>query len=175
MMKRAYLVVRSFFVRNYEAIKLGLLGAIFVTTIMMLNNQTRTLQEVLNVNEQIKIVLQNDTIAREDAIEQSRSRDEVIIRYLECIALIRPENRTPENIRACVDSARVDISGSVQTPAEVTPAQPVITPQQATPPPRQEPTTSEPPEPEQTGLVNSITDTVRDTVKNTLDTVLSVL
>lgn len=146
----AYRATRIFFIRNYEAIKLGLLAAILVTTLMMLNNQTRTLREVLNVNEQvlkvseqIKTLIASDGNAREEARAQSQARDEVIIQYLKCIALIKPENRTSANIQECVDSARVQAT----TPSRDTQTPPIAVPQQQqSETPRQNPTTSGPPD-----------------------------
>lgn len=144
-MRRQYLLVKSFFVRNYEAIKLGLLAAILLTTLFMLNGQARTMKEILNINEQIKTLVNNDNIAREEARAQSQARDEVIIKYLKCIALIKPENRTQANIQECVDHAKVQTTNGQRDIADVTPS----TSSPESEPPvvsRQTPTTSEPPE-----------------------------
>lgn len=153
MRNRAYLRLRVFFTRNYEAIKLGMLSALFVVSILMLNNQARQMGQILEINEHMQALVEQDAIHRDEYRKEAAKRDDRIVAFLRCIALIPYGQRDEANFNRCVDNSG-QVTGSVNTP-EIAPepareerrATIIPTPRQDTP--RQEPTTSEPPEPPQ--------------------------
>ena len=167
MRNRAYLRLRVFFTRNYEAIKLGMLSALFVVSIIMLNNQAQQMGQILEINEHMKALVERDSIHREEYRKESKERDERVILFLRCLVVIPYGQRDEANFNRCVDNLG-QVTSSVNTP-EIAPEpareerRAIITPTPRQDTPRQEPTTSEPPEPEQ-GLVGGTINTLDRTL-----------
>lgn len=174
MRNRAYLKLRVFFTRNYEAIKLGMLSALFVVSILILNNQAQQMAQILEINEHMKALVEQDSIHREEYRKESKKRDERVILFLRCLVLIPYGQRDETNFNRCIDNFG-QVTGSVNTP-EIAPEparegderRATITPTPRQDTPRQEPTTSEPPEPEQQGLVGGMIDTLNTTLRDLL-------
>lgn len=146
---------KLFLKKNYDTIKIGVLIGLLATNIIMLNKQQSTISQVVDIGNRLEEQGQEADEYRLEAIKQSEKRDETIIQYLRCISLIRPENRTVQNVDRCVTTSRLPSSvGKFDKPEaadkSVTPPPATATPQSTSKPIKQEPTTSAPPEPVKT-------------------------
>lgn len=111
--------IRNFFSRHYEAIKLGLLVGLLVTNIFLLSQQANTLREVLSISDTIKQQIKEDNENRVQSRKESEQRNNLIIKYLRCIALIPYGQRTPETVDKCLSSQVVESSNQNNTQSPV--------------------------------------------------------
>lgn len=145
--------IRRFFSRNYDAIKLGLLVGLLISNIYLLQQQSQTIDKILEISKQVK------------------ESNQTTIDYVQCIALIHPDARRPETIQECVKDGVVP--QKLDTTEQEKQA-PVPTEKRGVQP-KQEPTTSVPPEqPKQPGFIERLNTQIEDTL-NGVDNVISGL
>lgn len=154
------LKIQSWFIRYRGSLAIGVMAGVLLSNLYILHRQNELSSQILTVSEQIKNQIISDNKARKDARKDSQASDDIIINYLRCIALIHPEKRTETNIQDCVNTAKA--------PQQSTSSQSVVPDKSDPSPPRQEPTTSEPPdrpkEPYRPGVIESINKRIGDTL-----------
>lgn len=175
-MNQIYRQSRLFFAKNYDAIKLGVLFGLLIANIMLINNQAQTMRQILNINERLETLVRQDAESRETARAEAEKRDERIIAFLRCIALIPYGERDETNFNECVEGFGT-VKRTQNTPAPKNnrernnKATTVPTPQSI--PPKQEPTTSEPPEPpeqpQNRGLIGGTIDSLDTTLSDLME------
>lgn len=163
-----FLKARAWFVRYKGSLALGVTVGILVSNIIILYGQNHLSKQILEVSQQIKQQILTDNNARKQARKESQASDDLIVNLLYCIALINPNDRTPENIQNCVDTARRP--GGAASTIKTTPTPSTQSPQsQSNTVPRQNPTTSIPPE------NPSDSETIGDTIKKVPGKALELL
>jgi MFS superfamily sulfate permease-like transporter len=111
--------IKRFFSHNYEAIKMGVLVGLLVSNIFLIFKQADTLSEVLSVSETIQGQIKEDNENRVQSRKESEQRNNLIIKYLRCIALIPYGQRTPETVDRCLSSQVVESSDRNNTQSPV--------------------------------------------------------
>jgi hypothetical protein len=161
-MKKLLFGIRRFFTRNYDAIKIGMLVGLLVTNFIMLDKQSQTIKELLTVGEQLQTQVEADSAAREVAREEADERSSVILGYLKCIVLLKPNERNEVTVDNCLQSATEPVTSTQASEQSVTTAP---TPQSTTSATKEPVTTSEPPEPqEQPTIVDNLLESVSNLV-----------
>lgn len=136
-----FLKTRAWFIRYRTSIWFGVMLGVLCTNVYIIHQQSLLSKQIL---------------------EKGRVNNN----YLRCIALIHPEDRTPENVKACLKDASLpekkEESAQPTAPSSSTGTVPQS---QSNTQPKDTPTTSEPPEkPEEakTGVVESLIKKVKE-------------
>lgn len=111
--------IRNFFSHHFEAIKMGVLVGLLVSNIFLIFEQADTLSEVLSVSETIEGQIKEDNKNRVESRKENEQRNNLIIEYLRCIALIPYGQRTPETVDKCLSSQVVESSNQNNTQSPV--------------------------------------------------------
>ena len=99
--------IRNFFSRHFEAIKMGVLVGLLVSNIFLIIKQADTLNQVLSVNKTIQRQEDNENRIKVESRKENEQRNNLIIEYLRCIALIPYGQRTPETVDKCLSEQTV--------------------------------------------------------------------
>lgn len=172
--------IRNFFSRHFEAIKMGVLVGLLVSNIFLIIKQADTLNQVLSVNKTIQRQIKEDNEHQVESRKEDEQRNNLIIEYLRCIALIPYGQRTPETVDKCLSEQTVGtinkkqpINQTILPPAIVSGVSPFTAqtnqPTTSSPPPKE--ITPPQPQPAQ-GLVQGTLNNVNKTVNGLLNGLL---
>lgn len=157
-------------VKHYDSIKLGLLVGVLISQFILITKTSESINQVVRINERIEQQIKDDNEARIQARQDNKARDletrQFICRLIR--ELLRDAVRQPEldscnsvGIPSAKNSAAQNsVSGIQADPTNTSPA----------PLARNNPTTSLPPEPDNTeqpqpGLIKGLTDTTFNLLK----------
>ncbi len=137
-------VIQLFFIKHYDAIKLGLLVGLLVSNVVLISRQAQTIEEVLSVGEKIENQIKEDNAARRESREDNKNRD-LETRQFICRLIRELLTNAPNKpaLESC-DSVGVSETSTKPTEQKTAPvAEKKLTAQSNV---RQNPTTSEPPD-----------------------------